>query len=287
MMAPLRTQPASSLPTKTKRSSFGAGRVPEQPDARRSEPAGAVAGKSELPRIKRPVTVKEQVYRTLREQLANGRMAPKERIVETELTKQLGVSRTPVREALTRLASEGFLAATHYGYRVPDFSAEDILNLSEIRLLLEPAAARQAAESATKADRDRMRQIIAEERAAHAAGDVSAFLSAHHRFRAAWLGCARNNLLVEALARTLHSISLIRWRTMVDVELRSFIIASHDRFLVTLGARNPDQAARVQAEIIDKFTSLMLAKLFGAGGNGDGKARSMRATSLHDGESIT
>jgi DNA-binding GntR family transcriptional regulator len=232
------------------------------------------------------LTVKEQVYRTLREQLANGRRAPKERVVETQLTKQLGVSRTPVREALTRLASEGFLVATHYGYRVPDFSAEDILNLSEIRLLLEPAAARQAAESATKDDRDRMRQMIAEERAAHAAGDVNAFLSAHHRFRAAWLGCARNTLLVEALARTLHSISLIRWRTMADVELRAFIIASHDRFLATLGGRNPDQAASVQADIINKFTALMLAKLFGSGRDGDRKARSTRAASLHDGETI-
>ena len=225
--------------------------------------AASTALKAELPRIHRPTTVKEQVYRTLRDQLTSGRAAPNERIIETEVTKQLGVSRTPVREALTRLASEGFLVATGYGYRVPDFSADDALNLSEIRLLLEPAAARQAAERATKSHLDEMRRIIAEEKAAHAAGDVNAFLKAHHRFRTAWLGCARNPLLIEALARTLHSLSLVRLRTMNDSEFRIFITESHEKLLAALAARNPERAANVQTEIIAKFTDLMLARIFG------------------------
>ena len=215
----------------------------------------------ELPRIRRPTTVKEQVYRTLRDQLTSGRAAPNERVIESEVTKQLGVSRTPVREALTRLAGEGFLVATHYGYRVPDVSVDDILNLSEIRLLLEPAAARQAAERATKAKLDEMKRIVALEKAAHAAGDVNAFLRAHHHYRSTWLGCARNPLLIEALARTLHSLSLVRLRTMNDSELRIFIIGSHESLLAALAARNPERAARVQAEIIGKFKELLLTRI--------------------------
>jgi DNA-binding GntR family transcriptional regulator len=236
--------------------------------------AGATAAmpttlKEDLPRIHRPTTVKEQVYRTLRERLTSGSVAPNERIIESDVTKQLGVSRTPVREALTRLASEGFILATHYGYRVPDFSSDDILNLSEIRLLLEPAAARQAAERATKSQLDEMRRIIAEEKEAHAVGEVNAFLRAHHRYRTTWLSCARNPLLVEALARTLHSLSLVRLRTMNDAELRLFIIASHETLLAALAARNPERAASVQAEIIGKFRDLLLARICGdsAGGS--------------------
>jgi DNA-binding GntR family transcriptional regulator len=228
-------------------------------------PTSAQAGAArELPRIHRPTTVKEQVYRTLREQLTSGRVAPNERIVESEVTKQLGVSRTPVREALTRLASEGFLVATGYGYRVPDFSADDIHNLSEIRLLLEPTAARQAAERATRAQLEEMKRIIAEEKAAHAKGDVNAFLEAHHRYRTIWLGCARNPLLIEALARTLHSLSLVRLRTMNDAELRLFIIGSHEELLAALVAGDSDRAARVQTRIIEKFTDLIITRVCGA-----------------------
>ena len=231
----------------------------------------------ELPRIRRPTTVKEQVYRTLRDQLTSGRAAPNERVIESEVTKQLGVSRTPVREALTRLAGEGFLVATHYGYRVPHVSVDDILNLSEIRLLLEPAAARQAAERATKAQLDEMKRIVARERDAHAAGDVNAFLRAHHGYRSTWLGCARNPLLIEALARTLHSLSLVRLRSMNDSELRIFIIRSHESLLAALAARNPERAARVQAETIEKFKELLLTRIVadqpGVNDAGDGGAR--------------
>lgn len=240
--------------------------------AQRRTAAGAA-----LPRIHRPTTVKEQVYRTLRDQLTSGRAAPNERVIESEVTKQLGVSRTPVREALTRLAGEGFLVATHYGYRVPDVSADDILNLSEIRLLLEPAAARQAAERATRAQLDEMKRIIAREKDAHADGDVNAFLSAHHRYRSTWLGCARNPLLIEALARTLHSLSLVRLRTMNDAELRIFIIGSHESLLAALAARDPERAVRVQADIIEKFKRLLLARIAAdrpsARDTGNGSAR--------------
>jgi DNA-binding GntR family transcriptional regulator len=230
-------------------------------DGTPARPPQRTLAKPELPRIHRPTTVKEQVYRTLRDQLTSGRAAPNERVIESEVTKQLGVSRTPVREALTRLAGEGFLVATHYGYRVPDVSADDILNLSEIRLLLEPTAARQAAERATKAQLDEMKRIIAEEKAAHASGDVNAFLRAHHRYRSTWLGCARNPLLIEALRRTLHSLSLVRLRTMNDSELRIFIIGTHESLLTALAARNPERAARVQAEIIEEFKKLLLTRI--------------------------
>src|ERR1044072_8833812 len=97
-----------------------------------SEKRGVPRGGLKLPTVSRPVTVKEQVYLALRERLTHGEPAANERVVEKELTEQLGVSRTPVREALSRLASEGFLVATRHGYKVPDFTVEDADNLLEV-----------------------------------------------------------------------------------------------------------------------------------------------------------
>ena len=90
---------------------------------------------------------------------------------------------------------------------------------------------------------------------------MNAVLRAHHRYRSTWLGCARNPLLIEALTRTLHSLSLVRLRTMNDSELRIFIIGSHESLLAALAARNPERAARVQAEIIGKFKELLLTRI--------------------------
>ena len=86
-------------------------------------------GGLKLPQVSRPVTVTEQVYQTLREQLLHGQPGPNGRIVEKQITDALGVSRTPVREALSRLASEGLIVSTRHGYKVPDFSLDDVLHL--------------------------------------------------------------------------------------------------------------------------------------------------------------
>jgi hypothetical protein len=140
-----------------------------------------------LRRFERPATIKEHVYNTLREQLLHNEHKPNGRLIEREITDQLGVSRTPVREALSRLASDGLLVATKHGYKVPEFTREDVLNVFEVRMLLEPVAARQAAENPSSIGLAEMQRAIQEEKAAHAKGAVSRFLRANVSFRDHWL----------------------------------------------------------------------------------------------------
>lgn len=215
-----------------------------------------------LPQVSRPLTVKEQVYQTVREQLTRGGPGPGMRVVEKSLTEQLGVSRTPVREALSRLASEGFLVATRHGYRVPDFTMEDIDHLFEVRLLLEPAAARQAAENPTSAGLMQMRKAIADEKAAHEQNAITRFLKAHASFREAWLERARNQLLLESLGKTLHSLQLIRLRTMSDPFMRAFMIDSHGKLLAAIESADGNAAERGQADTIRQFKALILDRIF-------------------------
>ena len=189
-----------------------------------------------LPQVSRPVTVKEQVYLTLREQLLHGQPGPDGRIVEKQLTDALGVSRTPVREAPSRLASEGLLVSTRYGYKVPEFSMQDVAHLFEMRLLLEPVAARQAAENKSNAGLSEMRRAIADEKAAHLKSAVTRFLRAHSSFRELWLKRARNPLLLDSLGRAVHSLQVIRRRTMSDSVMRLFIIRSHENLLAAIEA---------------------------------------------------
>src|SRR5512136_1470088 len=95
----------------------------------------------------------EQVVLKLRELILGGELAAGQRVAEVAIAEQLGVSRTPVREALAVLSQEGLLgAAGKRGYLVQEFGNKDIADAIEVRGLLEGAAARQVAEKGPEAE---------------------------------------------------------------------------------------------------------------------------------------
>ena len=72
-------------------------------------------------RLLKPETLTDKVYEILRERVISGKISPGEFIREHDVSEKLGVSRTPVRESLARLASEGFLERIpHRGFRLPE-----------------------------------------------------------------------------------------------------------------------------------------------------------------------
>jgi len=92
--------------------------------------------------IERPVSIREQVLRHLKEQILGGQLSPSTRLVETQVAGDLGVSRTPVREALHLLEREGLLeAAPGGGYQVRGISWKEVEEICEIRIVNETLAA--------------------------------------------------------------------------------------------------------------------------------------------------
>ena len=95
----------------------------------------------------------EQVVLMLRELILNGELAAGQRVAEIPIAERLGVSRTPVREALTVLAQEGLLGvAGKRGYQVMSFSSKDIADAVDMRGILEGTAARLVAEAGPSAE---------------------------------------------------------------------------------------------------------------------------------------
>ena len=82
-------------------------------------------------------SLRDVVYHRLRDDILNGRVSPRERLTEPKLGKTFEVSRTPVREALSRLLSDGLIERTDFGYAVVVPSLEDLRNLYELRITLE------------------------------------------------------------------------------------------------------------------------------------------------------
>ena len=97
------------------------------------------------PAFCRQVPIREMVYHYLRDEILTGRIQPTSRIVEAEIAKQIGTSRTPVREAFHLLEKEGFLEVIQrVGYRVKSIDWDELVEICEIRVINETLAARWA-----------------------------------------------------------------------------------------------------------------------------------------------
>jgi len=111
------------------------------------------------------VSAAEYAYAMLRAGIENGELPPGKRLRETEVSDWLGVSRTPVRQALSRLQTEGLLASgSRSGLVVATLDSDAVTELYEIREVLEGTAAAFAARNATPAEIEALKGMIAEER---------------------------------------------------------------------------------------------------------------------------
>jgi DNA-binding GntR family transcriptional regulator len=124
-----------------------------------------------------------QVYAALREAIVRAELEPGRQLSENELATRLGVSRTPIREALGRLASEGFLERLpHRGFRVPEESLGNLLELYPIVAALELLAGRLALERFTPADVARLKAVNGRLAEARDRADVRAMLDLNTEF---------------------------------------------------------------------------------------------------------
>jgi GntR family transcriptional regulator, rspAB operon transcriptional repressor len=90
-------------------------------------------------------TIRQKVHHHIREQILNGEIGPNVRLIETQIAKDIGISRTPVREALHNLEQEGLIEAIpRIGYRVKTISDQEAAEIWEIRIALETLAAKWA-----------------------------------------------------------------------------------------------------------------------------------------------
>ena len=139
------------------------------------------------------VSIVDQVYESLRERIVRGELPSDGRLRQEALAADLGVSRTPLREALRRLASEGLIELEpNRGARVITPTNADLLAAYEARLVLEPAAASLAAQRADPAAIEAMRSAIASHRRARSPG---ALFEANRAFHLALVATTGNEHL--------------------------------------------------------------------------------------------
>ena len=145
---------------------------------------------------------RDQVVELLREAILSGKLSPGERIVELRLSKQLGTSQAPVREALALLERQGLVVkAANRGTFVSRLHARELRELFTLRSVLDAFAARLAAERASAGDIDRLRLLIAQMRAAEEGADHAALTEAHLLLHEAIYQISGHSMLAEIFAQ--------------------------------------------------------------------------------------
>lgn len=212
-----------------------------------------------LPRVERAASLAERVYERLREYLRTGQVTWGESLREATLATRLGVSRTPVREALARLASEGLVEAHGRSFTVPALGEQDLQDIYELRLLLETEALRQAAarEDGEHGTHE-VREALKEAGQAHGRRDAEGFIDANRRFRAAWLSLVRNQRLVRMVELYADHVRALQFLTLGDAQRQKAVLGGMKDILAALERRDPEEAAEAMRRYLSLSRSAML-----------------------------
>ena len=192
-------------------------------------------------------SVVDLAYERIRAMIDSGEIPPGARLGQVELAEQLGISRTPVREALRRLTGEGLAEfLPNRGFRAASPSIDDVLRRLEVRSLVEPGIARLAAERRTDADLAQLAAAIAAEEAA------TTRIAAHDASRAFHLAIATATGNRE-LAGVLEAMWIVEiGRRLLaaratSAQWKRTDVAEHRAIAAAIEARHGDRAAALMA----------------------------------------
>ncbi|SCK35675.1 GntR family transcriptional regulator [Streptomyces sp. WMMB 322] len=162
-----------------------------------------------MPKLERPGPLRERVYEALLELITTRSLRPGQHLVESELAQHLGVSRQPVREALQRLNTDGWVdLRPAQGAFVHEPTEEEADQLLTVRTLLEAEAARLAAANADAGGVAELEDLCARGEAAVGGAEVETVVEANAAFHARVMALAGNSVLAE-LARQVDR--RVRW----------------------------------------------------------------------------
>jgi DNA-binding GntR family transcriptional regulator len=198
----------------------------------------------------------------MRGAILDARFAAGARLVERDLVKQLGVSRSVVREVIRHLESEGLVQSIpHQGPIVARLDADTAAQIYEIRAALEAAAAAAAAEKATELDVARMDKALAEIGESYAVGDYKAVLEATTRFYEIMFRIGGKTVSWEMVQRLNGRISRLRAMTIASADRNRTGPAQMRMIVDAIRNRDATAASRACTEHVRRAAAIAAALL--------------------------
>lgn len=204
-------------------------------------------------------TTTDRVFATLRTAILSGDMAADSRHSIYQLAGELGVSRTPVREAVLRLADAGLVSIErNRGLRVRGVTAQDVREVFELRLMVEVPAAAHAAAVADDALVAALGEASKRLHALAGGEDAAGFDAADRELHALIASALGNRYLVAEIERLRDLIQIRGASTIGRSRSKDDIAGEHDPIIDAIGQRDPTAAARtMRAHLVRTGTLLM------------------------------
>ena len=193
----------------------------------------------------------KDAYTLILEAIEGGMFKPGDRLVESELAERFGESRTPVREALQRLETQGMLTRDGRSLIVAALDHNQLSELYAVRTELEGLAARLAARHATEEELRVLRSMVTEDTAL-LGGDPRVLSRANKRFHKQIHLASHNRFLVQQLDLVHRSMALMATTSFAAEGRDATALAEHARIVAAIEARDGDAAHAALKEHISK-----------------------------------
>lgn len=198
--------------------------------------------------------LREVVFLTLRKKILKGELQPGERLMEISLANSLGVSRTPIREAIRMLEHEGLVVMrARRGAQVAKITIQELNDVLEVRKSLEVLAIRKACERMTTEDVGELRAAAVRFKtlAGSNQADLTELAEADVAFHDVIYEGTKNRRLIQILANLREQMYRFRIEYLKEAALRADLVNEHEAILMAVEERDSERAVRLISEHID------------------------------------
>ena len=206
--------------------------------------------------------LRDVVFKTLRQAILKGELEPGERLMEIQLAERLGVSRTPIREAIRKLELEGLvLMIPRRGAEVAKISEKNLRDVLEVRRSLEELAIDLACQRIQEEELETLREAQKEFAAAEAAGDAMEIAQTDEKFHEIIYSGTGNQKLMQILSNLREQMYRYRLEYIKDANKRQILLVEHEQILKALSLRHVQEARLAVREHIDNQEITVLKNL--------------------------
>lgn len=212
----------------------------------------------ELERIEAPESVADSVYNSLREAITSLSLRPGQTLIETEIARQLGVSVTPIREALRRLHENGLVALNRYrGATVAELTSRDVHEIYQLRILLEPFAVELSLDNLTENDFTALAHYLEQADEALQSGDLQMLSKSNRQFHGLFIERSQHSRLQRVLGNLQDMNRVIALMTWEGVGFDALEQYEHREILAAARDRDKDAASQKIKSHIERFSSVV------------------------------
>ena len=206
--------------------------------------------------------LRDVVFNTLRQAILKGELKPGERLMEIALAEKLGVSRTPIREAMRKLEQEGLVVMIpRRGAQVANITEKDLNDVLEVRIALENVAIEKACDRMSEEEMSRLWLAAKEFEHTIAEGNLVKLAEADVAFHEIIYQASDNKRLIQVLNNMREQIYRYRVEYLKNPDVHEQLIQEHEEIVYHIKRREKAEATAVTCQHIDNQVSAVTDKI--------------------------